>query len=91
MCDLGVFWSHKLKEVVSDPNNSIDNRIDSHKFFQWVEILKKRKYIEDFELYNDFGYRIIDNGKDEVMNISEKQRLFSALKDYLKQALTQLN
>jgi len=27
LCDLGVFGSHKLKEVVNDPFNSIDNRI----------------------------------------------------------------
>ena len=60
MCDLCVFGSHKLKEVVSDPSNSIDNRMNSHKFFQWVEKLKKRKYIEEFELNNEISYRIID-------------------------------
>lgn len=59
MCDLGVFGSHKIKEVVSDPNNSIDNRIDSQMFLQWVENLKKRKYIESFELNNEISYRIM--------------------------------
>lgn len=66
MCDLGVFGSHKLKQVVSDPNNSIDNRMDSHKFFQSVKKLKKRKDIKEFELNNDLGYKIIDNGRDEL-------------------------
>jgi len=60
LCDLCVFGSHKLKEVVSDSSNSIDNRMDSHMFFQWVEKLKKRKYIEEFELNNEISYRIID-------------------------------
>ena len=58
------FWSHKLKEGASDPNNSFDNRMDSHKFFQWVENLKERKYIEEFEFNNEISYRIIDKGRD---------------------------
>ena len=91
MFDLGVYWSHKLKKIVRDPSNSIDTRMDSHKFFQWVEKLKKREYIEEFELNNEISYRITGNGRDKVLNISEKQRLFSALKNYLKQGLAQLN
>ncbi len=50
--------------------------MDSHKVFQWVKNLKKREYIEEFELYNEISYRITDNGRDEIMNISEKQRLY---------------
>lgn len=38
--------------------------MDSHKFFQWVENLKERKYIEEFEFNNEISYRIIDKGRD---------------------------
>ncbi len=45
MCDLDVFGSYKLKEFVSDASYFIDKRMDNHKFFQWVENLKERKYV----------------------------------------------
>ena len=43
MCNLDVFGSHKLKELVRDPSNFIDFSL---RLFQWVENLKERKYID---------------------------------------------
>ena len=54
---LAVFGSHKLSEFVNDPKNFIKNRMDKIKFLEWTEKLKKKRYIEEYELDDEIYYR----------------------------------
>ncbi|MBY8984495.1 MAG: long-chain-acyl-CoA synthetase [Candidatus Lokiarchaeota archaeon] len=68
---LAVYGSHKLKEFVNNPGESIDNRMDKALFFQWADKLKKNQFIEEYELDDEISYRISSKGEDEVLSYPE--------------------
>ena len=68
---LAVFGTHKIKEFINDPNESIENRIDKALFSQWADKLKGEQFIEEYELDDETYYRITSKGEEEVLNYPE--------------------
>ena len=68
---LAVFGTHKIKEFINDPNESIENRIDKALFSQWADKLKGEQLIEEYELDDETYYRITSKGEEEVLNYPE--------------------
>ena len=68
---LAVFGSHKLRELVNNPNESIENRMDGELFSQWAEKLKREQLIEEDMLDDEIYYRITSKGEDEVLSYPE--------------------
>jgi len=64
---LSTFRSHKLKELVNNPSESIENRMDEALFSQWANQLKGEQCIKEFELDDEIYYRITSKGEDEIM------------------------
>jgi citronellyl-CoA synthetase len=68
---LAVFGTHKIKELINNPNESIENRMDKAVFLQWADKLKKKQFIEEYELDDEIYYRISTKGEDEVLSYPE--------------------
>jgi len=68
---LAVFGTHKIEELINDPKESIENRMDRALFAQWAEKLKKKQFIEEYELDDEIYYRITSNGEDKVLSYPE--------------------
>ncbi|MFW9876532.1 MAG: hypothetical protein ACFFG0_25845, partial [Candidatus Thorarchaeota archaeon] len=64
---LGIFGSHKLKELINDPVESIENRMDETLFFKWVNKLKGEQLIEEFTLDDEIHYRITSKGEEKLL------------------------
>ncbi|MFX1457530.1 MAG: long-chain-acyl-CoA synthetase, partial [Promethearchaeota archaeon] len=80
---LAVFGSHKLKELVNDPKESIENRMDKALFFQWAEQLKETQLIEEYELDEEIYYRITSKGKEELLNYLENINILDRVENLL--------
>ena len=66
---LGVFGSHKKKELVNDPKIPITNRMDEKVFQKWTSKLKDDKLIVEYQLDNELYYKITNEGEDELMKL----------------------
>jgi citronellyl-CoA synthetase len=64
---LAVFGHHKLRELVNDPNESLQNRMEKELFFQWKDKLIQNHLIEEYVLDDELNYRITSNGEEEFM------------------------
>ncbi|MFX1524255.1 MAG: long-chain-acyl-CoA synthetase, partial [Promethearchaeota archaeon] len=80
---LAVFGSHKLKELVNDPKESIENRMDKALFFQWAEQLKETQLIEEYELDEEIYYRITSKGKEELLIYLENINILDRVENLL--------
>ncbi|GAG44080.1 unnamed protein product, partial [marine sediment metagenome] len=80
---LGVFGSHKLREFVNDPNNSIKKRMDKALFLDWVDQLKEKEFIEEFELDNEINYIITPKGEDEILKYLISLKILKRLEKIL--------
>ena len=80
---LAVFGSHKLKVLVNDPSESIENRMDEAVFSQWAEKLKKEQFIEEYELDDETYFRITSKGEDELLNYIENLKILKILEENL--------
>ena len=80
---LGVFGSHKLREFVNDPNNSIKKRMDKALFLDWVDQLKEKEFIEEFEIDNEINYIITPKGEDEILKYLISLKIFKSLEKIL--------
>ncbi|MFW9880785.1 MAG: AMP-binding protein, partial [Candidatus Thorarchaeota archaeon] len=69
---LGVFGPHKMKELINDPKNSIENKLDKALFSQWAEKLKGEQFIEEFELDGELNFRITSKGEEELLSYIKK-------------------
>jgi citronellyl-CoA synthetase len=78
---LAVFGPHKLKELVNDPSESFENRMDKELFSQWAEKLKREQFIEEFELDNETNFRITSKGKDEILKYIENLKILKILEE----------
>ena len=76
---LAVFGTHKLNEFVNDPKNSINNRMERIKFLEWADQLKKKQYIEEYELDAEIYYRITSKGGDEILEYLRDLRIFKTI------------
>ncbi|MHA2051583.1 MAG: hypothetical protein ACW986_18375, partial [Promethearchaeota archaeon] len=54
---LAVFGHHKLRELVNDPNESLQNRMEKELFFQWKDKLIQNHLIEEYVLDDELNYR----------------------------------
>ncbi|MFW9897611.1 MAG: AMP-binding protein, partial [Candidatus Thorarchaeota archaeon] len=80
---LAVFGPHKLKELVNNPNESIENRMDKALFFQWAEQLKETQLIEEYKLDEEISYRITSKGKEELLNYLENINILDRVENLL--------
>jgi citronellyl-CoA synthetase len=80
---LAVFGSHKIKELINDPNKSIENRMDKTIFFQCAEKLKVDHVIEEFELDDEIQFRITSKGEDELLSYIENLGILKILEERL--------
>ena len=76
---LAIFGSHKLRELVNDPINNIENRMEMELFSQWAAKLKNKQFIEEYELDSEIYYRITSKGEDEVMKYLKTLRIFKTI------------
>lgn len=76
---LAVFGTHKFKEFVNDPNNSIKNRMDNVLFLEWAEKLKEKQFIEEFMLDDEINYKITSKGGDEILNYLKELSIFKTI------------
>ncbi|MFX1344802.1 MAG: long-chain-acyl-CoA synthetase [Promethearchaeota archaeon] len=80
---LGVFGPHKMKELINNPKNSIENRMNKVLFSQWVEKLKEDQLIEEFEIYEEKNFRITSKGEDELLSYIENLGILKILEQYI--------
>ena len=78
---LAVFGTHKLKEFVNDPKNSIKNRMDEILFLKWADQLKEMQYIEEYELDDEAYYRIMSQGEDEILKYLKSLKIFKMIEN----------
>jgi len=50
---LAVYGSHKMKELVNDPKNLIENRMDKEIFQRWADKLTESNLIKEYNLDNE--------------------------------------
>ncbi len=76
---LGVFGSHKLKELINNPSEGIENRLDEHLFNKTAAKLINEGLIEQYLKDNEIHYRIITKGEDKLMERVENSRIVNRL------------
>ncbi|MHA1885409.1 MAG: AMP-binding protein, partial [Promethearchaeota archaeon] len=64
---LAVFGHHKLRELINDPSESLQNRMEKEVFLQWKDKLIDNHLIEEYELDDELNYRITSKGEEEFM------------------------
>ncbi len=80
---LGVYGSHRLDELINDPNKSIENRMEEKLFYKWAEELKNNNLIEEYKKDNNKYYKITSKGKDELLSQIENSPPLSRLVERL--------
>ncbi len=68
---LGAFGAHKIKELINNPRESIENRMDKALFSQWADKLKEKQFIEEYKRDDETYYRITSKGEEEVLSYPE--------------------
>ena len=84
---LAVFGPHKLKELVNDISNSINDRMDEKLFYEWANKLKANGFIEEYRKDNICYYAATEKGKDELLSRVENTYMVRYLKRYYSQWL----
>ncbi len=80
---LGVYGSHKMKELVNDPDISLENRLDKDLFQKWASELKNSNLIKEYNFDNEIYYKITKEGEDEFMKRIENTVYLRLLRDRL--------
>ena len=80
---LAVYGSHKMKELVNDPKNLIENRMDKEIFQGWAVKLTESNFIKEYNLDNEVYYKITSEGEDELMNVIENNSALRIIKNRL--------
>ncbi len=65
---LGIYGPHKLVELINDPSQLIENRMNEKEFRNYAEELKVSKFIEEYKIYDTIYYRITSEGEEELMS-----------------------
>ncbi|MFX1427091.1 MAG: AMP-binding protein, partial [Promethearchaeota archaeon] len=78
---LGIFGSHKLKELINDPGESIENRMDETLFFKWATKLKGEQLIEEFISDDEIHYRITSKGEDKLLEYIEATNILKLFEE----------
>ncbi|MHA1472109.1 MAG: long-chain-acyl-CoA synthetase [Promethearchaeota archaeon] len=80
---LAVYGSHKMKELVNDPKNLIENRMDKEIFQRWAVKLTESNFIKEYNLDNEVYFKITSEGEDELMNVIENNSVLRIIKNRL--------
>ena len=64
---LAVYGPHKLQEIVNDPKNSIEDRLDKKGFDKWIETLKTNDFVNEYKIDGEMWYKITPKGGDELL------------------------
>ncbi|MFX1277889.1 MAG: long-chain-acyl-CoA synthetase [Promethearchaeota archaeon] len=78
---LGIFGPHKLKELINNPIESIENRMDETLFFEWTNKLKGEQLIEEFTLDDEIHYRITSKGEDKLLAYIEDTKILKLFEE----------
>jgi len=84
---LAVFGPHKLKELVNDMSNSINDRMDETLFHEWVKKLKTEGLIEEAKKNDELYFIATEKGKDELLSRVENTFMTRYLKKFFSQWL----
>jgi len=80
---LAVYGSHKMKELVNDPKNLIENRMDKEIFQRWAVKLTESNFIKEYNLDNEVYFKITSEGEDELMNVIDNNSALRVIKNRL--------
>ncbi|KKK79210.1 hypothetical protein LCGC14_2835790, partial [marine sediment metagenome] len=77
---LAVFGPHRFDELVNNPNNSVNNRMEENTFHETAKQLIIDNCIEKYTKFGDIYYKITTKGEDLVLQNAENN---PAVKDLI--------
>ena len=77
---LAVFGPHRFDELVNNPNNSVNNRMEENLFHETAKQLIIDTCIEKYTKFGDIYYKITTKGEDLVLQNAENN---PAVKDLI--------